>query len=213
MGIKRAYSLAMELEFVTIDNNTYAKYLAYCHLPNLTVIPASNTPPAVVFNRVMERSTSKYIAFIHSDVKCKGLVEAINRTIYQFQNFGALGAVGATYDGIQWARKHESYPVLTIDSCLLIINREHRQYFDQENFDSYHLFVEEYCMRIRAKLGKDIRTILIDGYEGEPTFIGADDYFAHMSNTVNQLGGSWGNYQRYHDKLKKCIQRSKQQVQ
>jgi hypothetical protein len=194
------------LAFYTIDNGTYEKYLSRCYLPNLTVIKASDTPLAIVYNRIIDRSENDLIAYIHSDVTCKGLPEAIVKTMMAFGNWGALGAVGATKgkdgeNGIQWGRKGMSYPVVTLDSCLLVIDRRQGVRFNAEVFDSFHCVIEEYCMQIQQK-GLDVRTILIDGYEGVATHIGDNDFFSHHSNTVRILGGDWGNYSEYYRKLK-----------
>uniref|UniRef100_A0A6M3ITT2 Putative glycosyltransferase n=1 Tax=viral metagenome TaxID=1070528 RepID=A0A6M3ITT2_9ZZZZ len=189
------------MEFITIDTGIYGKYLATCNLPNITVIK-SGISPAVTFNQVLEQSDEDIIVFIHADTICNNLIHSIEKTMRRFPNWGALGAVGATNYGIRWGEDYESFPVVTLDSCLLVVNRKHGIRFDVKNFDEFHLFVEDYCMQAQAK-GLDVRTIYTNGYEGYSGIYAEGDYFIHFSDTVNKFGGSWGRFSTYRERLQK----------
>jgi hypothetical protein len=184
----------MDISFATIDNGVYADHLGLSNLSPITVYPSTDSP-ARVYNEHIRQSKSKYICFCHADVLCHGFKEAIERTIETYPDFGALGAVGSN-KGTKWGRKGQIQEVITVDSCCIVINREHGLLFDQETFREYHLFVENMCMQIRAT-GRKIYTIDIDGYENEPDLAPSTDHFIHCSQTCHKLGFAWGNYQRF----------------
>jgi len=190
----------MSIRFVTIDNGVYSKYLGTCGLP-VTILEPSNIPIARRYNSIIEQSMENFIVFIHADVTCRGLLEAIRKTIVLYPNFGALGAVGVR-DKIIWAISKRSFEVIALDSCLLVVNKKNNIYFDDLLFDSFHGFVEDFSMQAYSK-GLQVRTILIDGYEAPPSFTPPKgSFFAHHSNMVNKFGGAWGEFGKYKDKLK-----------
>lgn len=59
------------------------------------------------------------------------------------------------------------------------------------NFDVYHLYVEDYCARI-SKSGKKIYTIKMN--KGD---------ISHGSVTCKKIGHCWGKYRSYKGKFKK----------
>jgi len=184
----------MDLEFYTIDNGVYADHLGLSALSPIT-IHLSTDSPARVYNEHIRQSHAKYICFVHADVLTHGFKEAIERTILAYPDFGALGAVGSN-KGTKWGRKGNIQEVITVDSCCIVINREHGLLFDEKTFNGFHLFVENYCMAIRAT-GRKVYTIDIDGYENEPDLVPSIDHFIHCSNTCHKLGFAWGNYLTY----------------
>lgn len=190
------------IKFVSIDNGVYSRFLGTCQLPNTLILEANSVPPARRFNDIIRQSMEQYIVFIHADTTQKGLLYGINKTISVYPNFGALGAVGAM-NRIVWASEKMSYPVVTLDSCLLVINKENNIYFDEKNFNSFHGFVEDYCARAKGE-GLEVRTILINGYEAPNNNWKPERgaYFIHHSNMVRKHGGAWGDFKKYYRILK-----------
>ena len=172
----------------TIDT-VYDKYLAKSGLRVVRLDPIK--PPSVLYNEILN-SISGLVGFIHSDVTCCGLEEAVERTVDEYGFNGALGVVG---NGSQWARKGKSFLASTCDSCFIVVDADRPERFD-ENFDGYHLYVEDYCCQVGG-----VRIIDIDGYEqSEPE---GCDYFTHWSYTLNQRGCNWGDYNKYKQILNK----------
>ena len=189
----------MDIEFATIDHDgCYAKYLSQADLNPITVYPSTDSP-ARVYNQHIRQSKAKYICFIHSDVLTYGLKEAIERTIEKYPDFGALGAVGSN-KGTHWGRRGLIREVITVDSCCIVINREHGLLFDEINFPEYHLFTEKYCMDIRYT-GRKVYVIAIDAYENKPGLVPSIDHFIHCSITWHKLGSNWGSYNQSKKRL------------
>ena len=92
--------------------------------------------------------------------------------------------------------------VTTLDSCSILINKDHHLKFDEENFDEYHHFVEDYCMQIKYIKKLKIYTLLIDTYLplDEPKYesdISEKNYFIHYGATFINEGTRWGNWIKY----------------
>ena len=187
----------MDIAFFTIDNGVYFDYLWGETLP-IAVHPNCKSP-AKAYNDFIRYSDAKYICFVHSDVTTVGLKEAIERTIKAHPDFGALGAVGSN-KGTIWGRKGLIQEVVTVDSCCIVINTEHGLYFDEIDFDSFHLYVESMCMQTRA-LGLKNYTIDINAYEWKEGLNPEVPYFCHHSVTWHQLGANWGSYDIYKKRL------------
>lgn len=182
----------MDMTYCTINHSgNYDKYLSHAGLHPM--IYPSTTSPAKVYNDYIRKSKSKYIGFIHSDCTTQGLTEAIKRTIKQHPDFGALGAVGVNHGQVWGGPSRE---VITLDSCLIVINRDHGLLFDEQTFDSFHCHVEDMCMQLRA-YGYRNYTIDIPSFEYKEGLILPANYFVHHSYSMNRLGGSWGSYSRY----------------
>jgi hypothetical protein len=187
----------MEIDFFAIDNGVFYDLLGRCDL-DVTAYPSCESP-AKAYNEFIRHSQAQYICFVHADVTCQGLEEAIERTIKAHPDFGALGAVGSN-KGTIWGRKGNIQEVITVDSCCIVINTEHRLYFDEKTFDSYHLYVEDMCMQTRS-LGLKNYTIDINAYEYREGLKPEPPYFCHHSVTWHQLGANWGSYNFYKKRL------------
>jgi len=177
------------MKFYTIDTQ-YDDYLGNSDIEVIRIIPC--LPPATLYNQVLDKE-SGLIGFIHSDVNCCGLEEAIKMTIYHHGFNGALGVVG---NGSAWARKGKSFLAETCDSCFIMVDADRPERFDDKTFDGFHLYVEDYCCQVGG-----VRIIDIDGYEQRVPE--GCDYFTHWSHTLNKLGCQWGDYRKYKDKLNK----------
>jgi hypothetical protein len=184
----------MDIEYVSIDNGVYATYLGKCNLSPITVYPSTDSP-ARVYNNHIRDSKAKYICFIHADVTCYGLTEAIERTIQRVGDFGALGIVG-TNKGTKWGHVAVIQEVMTLDSCCIIINQDYGVLFDEHTFDSYHLVIEDYCMQVR-NLGYKNYVIDINAYEWSEGLQPIKPYAIHHSHTLNKLGCAWGEWRKY----------------
>uniref|UniRef100_A0A6M3KC63 Putative glycosyltransferase n=1 Tax=viral metagenome TaxID=1070528 RepID=A0A6M3KC63_9ZZZZ len=178
--------------FATIDNGTYNTFLKKSDLPDVMVLKMDRSP-AKLYNDILDKVKDRYVCFIHSDVACKGLREAITQTIPDRPNC-LIGAVGVN-NGLYWSRKEILFDLITCDSCCVVIDQEMNLRFDDQLFNEYHLYIEDICMLAREK-GFGVTTMYIDGFEQRKTFK-TDRYFIHHSYTLNRLGCSWGNYNRY----------------
>lgn len=179
---------------VTIDNGTFKDYLGLCNL-DVEVFPSQKSP-AKLYNKILDDS-SGVVCIIHSDVTCSNLLEAVDKTIDEYGINIPLGVVGARPRFTTWAKKNKSFLLDTCDSCCIVLDSNKEIRFDEEVFDSYHLFVEDICVQYGG-----CRTLLLDAYEGEGVKMLEDEFwFIHHSKTVNQLGFSWGTYSQYKDKM------------
>jgi len=152
-----------------------------------------NEPPARLYNKILNRNEG-LVCFIHADTTCGGLEEAINDTIKKFGFHGSLGVVGA---GSVWAHSKIDLVSPTCDSCLIVVDADREERFDEE-FDGYHLYVEDYCMQVGGA-----RLIQIDAREGTGQLFYDGRYFVHHSQTLRRRGCAWGDYGKYKLKLNK----------
>jgi hypothetical protein len=164
--------------------------------------------PAENYNKIIHLSHNNWIILTHQDVSFpSNLLECIEKTIKEIgeQNVGALAMVGVNVFGeYNFSKKNIIYEIQTSDCCFIVINKENNIYFDNLNFDEYHLYVEDYCLRINKELNKKIYTILIDS-EGimdkdwNNSFI--FNKLRHHSYTCDKIGFCWGRYGEYRNKL------------
>lgn len=172
----------MNIAFATIDNDCYEKFLGKCDLD--VIIKKADRPPAIIYNEVLDETKERFVCFVHADVSCHGLLNAINKTIIERPNH-LLGIVGVK-NGYHWSKPNQLYDVMTLDSCCVVVDKEMGLRFDDKTFDEYHCYVEDICMQA----GK-VSTMYINTENNE------GDFFAHHGHTWNKLGGSWGNYNKY----------------
>lgn len=177
----------------SVDNGVFDDYLGGCGLDVLR-LPAGS--PAKTYNEVL-RENNGWICFVHADVTCKGLVEAIVDTIDARPDH-VIGAVG---NGSRWSLRNKLFDVTTCDSCCIVVNTEWGIYFDEVTFDGFHLYVEDFCVQAREK-GIKCTTMYLDGFEGYRRF-DTDRWFVHHSKSLNKYGCAWGDYVEYKDKLNK----------
>jgi hypothetical protein len=183
----------MNIDFFSIDNGVFFDLLGKAGLD--VAIQAPCESPAKAYNDFIRFSDAQYLCFIHADVTAYGLQEAIERTIKAHPDFGALGAVGSN-KGTIWGRRGLIQEVVTVDSCCIVINTEHGLFFDEKTFDSFHLYVENYCMEVRS-LGLKNYTLDLNAYEGKEGLVPDAPYFVHWSHTCHELGFAWGEYSKY----------------
>ena len=102
-----------------------------------------------------------------------------------------MGIYGALWQGqnrvIVKANKNVQYEVVTLDSCGILINREHNLNFDDITFDNFHFYVEDYCCQTLEK-GLKIYTFLENGMH-------------HHSATMKKQGCNWGKCREYKEQL------------
>ena len=182
--------MPVDLLFATIDNGCYAEYLGQCGLDVMVLKPGD--PPATTYNRILDAAKERYVCFIHADVTCRGLPEAIEQTIAERPGY-CLGAVGVN-NGYLWSRTARLFDLITVDSCCLVVDKAARLRFDDKTFDGFHLYVEDYCMRAGR-----VSTIYIDAFDGllaPPKTVG-NSFLIHHSFTYRKLGPMWGDYIKY----------------
>lgn len=184
------------MRIVAIDNGTFDTYLGKSDLSGFDVIRLKpDASPATLYNEQLD-SYHGWICFVHSDVSCNGLRDAIEDAIdHDDMIYGAVGA----NNGIKWSRSDKLFDLVTCDSCCIVVNTEWGLRFDDKTFDEYHLYVEDFCLQARD-IGIGCSTMYLDAFEGSATF-NVDRYFIHHSHTLNKLGCSWGSYAKYKSKL------------
>ena len=200
------------------DNNIYEKYVAKSLSKlrgNFDLIIERNKKPAQAYNKIINRSINKYIILLHADVTFSDdFIDVINQSISKYPDFGAFCCVGVIkklFGKVKIVtsditRHHE---VLTSDSCCIVINKEHYLTFDEKIFDEYHMYVEDYCMQVRFRLGRKIYTlptnwIWIQDYDNYfNNNIAPKSWFIHHSKTFLSKGAKWGQWEDYKIKLNK----------
>lgn len=164
--------------------------------------------PAENYNKLINLSTTDWIILTHQDISFpSNLLERIELTINEIgeDNIGALCMVGVNERGeYKFSKENEIYEVQTSDCCFLVINKKNNIYFDPINFDEYHLYVEDYCVRVFKELNKKIYTILVDSdaimdYDWNDTI--EFNKLRHHSYTCSKKGFCWGRYHEYKQKL------------
>lgn len=159
-----------------------------------TAIP-NGSKPASAFNKVIRESKCDFIIFTHEDV-CfsSNFLERVEYTIKTVPDFGVLGMVGRDkFGNYCWPNRGCSYIVTTLDCCLAIIRRDMGLLFDDETFDDYHLYIEDYCMRMKRDFGRGSFTLLMNMIPDDKF----PDFIAHQGVTIRKDGKCWGNYYKY----------------
>ena len=183
-----------DIALATIDNGCYADYLGKSGLD--VIIKPPSASPAAIYNQILDETKQRYVCFIHSDVTCNGLLQAIRKTIEASPGY-VLGVVGVDKEGYIWSNAYGLRDIITCDSCCVVIDKEMGLRFDDKLFDGLHLYVEDICMQA----GK-VTTMFIDAFDGlhVPPNIhlsGMFNNFIHHSYTYRKLGPMWGDYRKY----------------
>ena len=167
--------------------------------------------PAENYNHILDESTNEWIILTHQDISFSpDLLEKIELTIKTLDEanikYSALGLVGRDYDSesytVHWSTVDKIYRLETCDCCFIAIPKSNSIRFDEENFDEYHLYVEDYCMAANQLGG----IYTIGGINGaESKLIDSSklplSYMLHHSATVNERGCAWGRYYEYKERL------------
>jgi hypothetical protein len=187
--------------FVIIRNNeeVFNKYINPClnDLPKNGFelhIEDTKEKPAAAYNKALSKTTNQYIFFVHADVTFKPtLLQGLTDSIKAQPNFGAMGIYGALWQGqrrvIVKANTTTHHEVKTLDSCGILINRQHNLKFDDVTFDDFHFYVEDYCCQVIEK-GLKVYTFL-------------EDRINHHSATMTIMGSNWGRCREYKNRLRK----------
>lgn len=148
--------------------------------------------PAKNYNDIIFNCTTPYLILCHEDVSFSpNILTSIQNTINKVPEFGILGLVGCDSTGInRWSTQDMIYTVDTLDSCFIVVRVDYGIKFNEIDFGGLHLYVEDYCARLRL-LGKEVYTIELE--EGE--------YINHHSSTWHTLGPAWGDYSEYKKKF------------
>jgi hypothetical protein len=205
-------NMKFTIAYIDHDKEVFNKYLKPS-LDNLkgvfeVISVSSQLMPAKNYNELIDMSSNNWIILTHQDVSFPpNLLESIENTINFIgkNDIGALAMIGVNKIGeYKWSNKKEIHKIETSDCCFLVINKSNGIYFDDVNFDDFHLYVEDYCIRVKKILDKDIYTILIDS-EGIMDSDWNDNYsfdkLRHHSYTCDKIGFCWGNYYEYKQKL------------
>ena len=204
------YSEPITIGILNHNNDVFEKYISKSLSRlrgNYDLIIEQNKRPAHAYNEIIKQSNNKYIILLHADVSFSyNFLYCINRSINKYPKFGALGILGIKKSFLKKpeymkANNNTMYKVSTLEPSCIVINKQHRLQFDNNNFDEYHLYVEDYCTQVRKFIKQKIYTMLIDAYIplssgfNEKHLVG--DYFVHYNNTFSIEGERWGNWLKY----------------
>ena len=171
---------------------------------NVILIDDSRSP-ATNYNIMLSEAKTKYVLFVHQDVTFgTNFLDNIFDTISQVPDFGALGIVGIKDGVYYWSNDKSIHEVDTLDSCSILVNKEHGLFFDDKTFDEFHMYVEDYCCQVRNKLKLKCYTLLTNASEAKKgdVYNRETNYAQHHSATMNVRGYSWGRYGEFLQKMK-----------
>ena len=185
----------------------------------LRVAPSGS--PAKDYNKIIANTHRRYLFLTHEDVSFShDLISRVQATIDKVKTFGALGLVGASFDGQTcWSSVDEVHKVSTLDCCFIILDLltwrqeplpEKRKkadcilppdvrIFDEVNFGGLHLYVEDLCARLSPL---PCYTLLTNSKEAPPNkavdrSVERGSFLDHHSVTVGERGYAWGDYPVY----------------
>ena len=192
MGNHPPLSFMIALASVYLDEEMLQKHLIQYIPDSITerhfIQGTRPSNMAALYNRVLVSAKSRYVIFAHPDVSfseevCSLLVSELKGDV------GVTGLVGVSGPGkYVWANSiQESQEVLSLDSCLMAVDREHGIHFDEGTFNELHLYCEDYCYAARSK---GLRCLVVPAKQ-----------FWHESTTLKKDGACWGNYMGFHKLL------------
>ena len=199
--------------YIQCNNYVYDTYLGPS-LNNLhgefdVISTSSKNKPAANYNEMISRCNTPFLILTHQDVTFSSdLLDKIKLTICELPDFGIIGMVGVNNKNkYLWSNPHQIYQLDTLDCCFIVIKPENNLLFDNMTFDDFHLYVEDYCANIQRVYKKNVNTILIESKE-ESIKLGyehinkkSNSFLNHHSYTLSKLGGQWGRYCEYKEKL------------
>ena len=165
--------------------------------------------PAIAYNQIIEESKTDLVLFLHADVLFgEKFLNAVEKTIDEVKDFGALGVVGVVKPFMRRkkyvnANENTINQVTTLDSCCVLINKKNGLRFDENNFNEFHLFVEDYCMQVKYKTNLKIYLIRTNFYCSHANSAknlvpeNNNNYFYHGSDTFKKEGSRWGQWMKY----------------
>lgn len=196
---------------VSIDSEDLANILlpSVMDAGNFSIIVKQglpNTCLAKEYNEIIRSTKYKYLLFCHQDFEFTRDFFIFANYIAKTRQYGAIGMYGFGFDSKFYAGgppkpmgETPSYQkiidgvcmeVSSLDSCCILINKEHEVFFDDETFDGLHLHVEDYCFQQRAQNKKILLSRVFT--------------CKHHGTTTNkkQKGCAWGNYKHFADKIR-----------
>jgi len=145
---------------------------------------------AALYNRVLLETAARVVIFSHPDVEfppetCHALADCLQGDVAVA---GLVGVVSKPkYEYIFSDKIDKPQDVDSLDSCLLVVNRDLGIRFDASTFDELHLYGEDYCYAARAM--------------GFKCLVLPAARFNHASVTFKQHGDQWGHYTMYRSRL------------
>jgi hypothetical protein len=189
--------------YISYKEDVYNQYLKPC-LDNIRdevdIITKSGLKPSKFHNEVINESPNDYIIFSHEDVTFSpDILELVEEGINDNPNFGVLCVIGKDKTNANKGAVSSIYRNLEFcDPCFFVIDKKNNVNFDEKNFDGFHFGVEDYCLTLKEKLGKDTISFKIRWASD-----GQVRNFRHHSYTCKTVKYQWGNYQHYKHVLKK----------
>lgn len=206
MEIKKKFTIG----YINHDEVIHKKYLGSC-LKTLegefdVIYTDDKKFPAKNYNELKDRCQTEYLILTHQDVSFpSNLLECINKTISKLDDWGVLGMVGVDSGGTyRWSTTDCIYEIDTLDCCFMVIKKDSLGIFDEENFNDYHLYVEDFCAQMNRLYNKKNYTLLIDSKESldiKHKNTGEITQMFHHGATVSKIGYGWGKYGEYRNKL------------
>lgn len=145
-------------------------------------------PPAKIAMRATYENVGRtVIGLVHADVYFHegDLQKCFDAAYNRYQIVGIVGRKDANRN--HWGSQGGSY-VSTLDCCSIFWDNSTPIYFDPDEFDGFHLFVEDACLTVKER-------------HNIPSFV------PHLSQFISHEGGStyepgWqADYARYKERL------------
>ena len=115
----------------------------------------------------------------------------------KLRNWGVIGIVGVDFDSPwhHWGWKDKA-PCLarTLDECCLIVNKKNNIWFDEQNFNDWHVYGVDLCLQARNQ-GLDIYIMNGPGFhdDTEKTYSFPKNYLLNLAHYKKVLRKKWGN--------------------
>lgn len=194
--------------WISHDSRLYHKYLG----PSLerlkgkyqTLNVSDELNPAENYNRILSECKTKWLILCHEDVAFSyDLLECLDDAIEVNPEISFFGFVGADEKGTLKCKIDSYKSISTTDSCFIVIDTEKKGIrFDINNFEDFHLYVEDICVQLESK-GKTILCNYKETDEYENMNKEEPGWIYHFGSTYNKLGSNWGKYNEYKSKLDK----------
>jgi len=195
---------------VSSSDEDYEKHLkkSLSGIPRLKsefMLGKLDTNIAHEYNSFIARCKQRFVVFCHQDVEFSDDLIDVYLKFYDPAKIGAAGIIGKSADnaivfgGIRplcinyeityKARTLSGAPeqVMCLDSCMVIVDKECKGFFDEVVFNGLHCFVEDFCCQQRNR-GRAVIVLPLRMVD-------------HFGTTTKKCGDGWGNYLFYYHLL------------
>lgn len=195
--------------WISHDNEVFNKFLS----PSLirlegdfdTLRTNDSLKPSQNYNLIINNCKSRWLILCHEDISFShDLLERIDLTLELWgkKDFIFGGVAGPEGDGkVVKSRKTGSTKIMTTDCCFVVIDTNSSIYFDENNFNDYHLYVEDFCIQSVTRRNLYGSLILCDFITKDQWEVmnheNNSSWIYHAGSTIAKNGYAWGRYHEY----------------